>query len=432
MTLPRELERMIVMPADRRYQMLRSTFTRACRPAMVMLPGTTADVVAALQYAREQDLPIAVRSGGHGPSGLASNDGGVVIDLTGLDEVRVLDRERRLVRIGPGARWTAVARTLTPAGLAISSGDHGGVGVGGSAISGGIGWLARYSGLTIDHLRAAEVVLADGRVVRADPESEPDLFWAVRGAGLGVGIVTAFEFEAAELRDVGVVRMTLLADREGEAIRRLATYMVGAPRELSAAGMMMPYGDEAMLATTAVYAGDDIRLMRKAVAPLRHLSGGLLKQHIQRVPYSALLPPEHLQPNTGQRPATTTNGLLHAMTPDAAAAITAAVTAPVPTLMQLRSAGGAINDVLTDATAYAHRHHEVLVIGAVFPPQSSEALDELWKEIEPHTDGAYAGLESRPDAAAFRRFYPGATGDRVLELWRRYDPDGIFRPFEAG
>jgi hypothetical protein len=427
-TLPRELAGMIVMPGDRRYPMLRSTFTRACRPAMVLLPESTADVVTALRYAREQSLPIAVRSGGHGPSGRSSNDGGVVIDLTGLDEVRVLDRQRRLVRVGPGARWARVAEVLTPAGLAISSGDNGNVGVGGSATSGGIGWLARYHGLTIDHVRAAEVVLADGRVVRADADNEPDLLWAVRGAGMGVGIVTALEIEAAELREVGVVRMTLLADREGEAIRRLATYMVGAPRELSAAGMLTPYGGEAILSTTAVYAGDDIRLMRKAVAPLRHLSEGLVKQHIQRVPYSALLPAEQLQPNTGQQPATTTNGLLHAMTPEAATAITAAATAPTPILMQLRSAGGAINDVLTHETAYAHRHHEVLVIGTVFPPRDSSALDALWHDIEPHLDGAYAGFESRPDAAAFHRFYPGATGDRVLELWSRYDPDQIFRP----
>ncbi|WP_127502958.1 FAD-binding oxidoreductase [Actinoplanes solisilvae] len=428
MTLPRELESMIVLPADRRYPMLRSTFTRTCRPAMVMLPANTAEVVAALRFARDQDLPVAVRSGGHGPAGRASNDGGVVIDLSRLDDVRVLDRSRRLVRVGPGARWATVARELSPQGLAISSGDHGNVGVGGSSISGGIGWLARHWGMTVDHVRAAEVVLADGRIVRADASTEPDLFWAIRGAGVGVGIVTALEIEAAELRDVGVIRMTLLADREGEAIRRLVTYMTGAPRELSAAGMLMPYGGEAILSTTAVYAGDDVRLMRKAVAPLRHLSSGLIKQHIQRVPYSALLPCEQLEPNTGQRPGTTTNGLLHAMTPPAAEAISAAVFAPTPTLIQLRSAGGAINDVPPDATAFAHRNHEVLVIGSVFPPQDSGALDTLWDEIAPHMDGSYFGFESRPDAAAFRRCFPGATGDRVLELWRRYDPDEIFRP----
>jgi FAD/FMN-containing dehydrogenase len=421
------LDGKVVTPDDQRYPRLRSTYAKVSRPALVLLPETTTDVVAALRYARDFGRPIAVRSGGHGLSGRSSNDGGVVIDLSALNEVRVLDRAARLVRVGAGARWARVASALTPAGLAISSGDHGNVGVGGLATAGGVGWLVRSFGLTIDHVRAAEVVLADGTVVRADAEHEPDLFWAVRGAGAGAGIVTAFEIEAAEMRNVGMAQISLLADRDGRTLQRWAEYLATAPRALSTAGALMSYGQEAVLSLTAVYAGDDVRRMREAVEPLLGIGTRLLDQHAQVVPYAALVPTAHLHPNTGQQPATTTNGLLRTMDPAAARTIMAAATGRQPALMQLRSVGGTVDDVPADATAYAHRDREVLVIGTVFPPDGGSALDRVWRPVAAHTDGAYASFETRPDAAAFRRFYPGATGDRVLAIWRHYDPDGVFR-----
>ncbi|MCM4084315.1 FAD-binding oxidoreductase [Paractinoplanes hotanensis] len=425
-TLPKELDGKVVTPADPRYRLLRSTYTTVARPALVVLPQTTTDVVAALRYARDSGLPIAVRSGGHGLSGRSSNDGGVVIDVSGLNEVRVLDRRTRLVRVGAGARWAEVARDLASAGLAISSGDHGNVGVGGLAIAGGVGWLVRDYGLTIDHVRAAEVVLADGRVVRTDAEHEPDLFWAVRGAGAGVGVVTAFEIEATELRDIAVAQLTLAADPDGSTLSRWAEHLAQAPRRLSTAAMLMSDGRRAVLSLTAVYAGPDTGRMRKAVAPLLEI-GTLLDQRAHRVPYSGLVSTAHLHPNLGQQPANTTNGLLPTMTPDAARAITAAVTGPRPALLQLRSVGGAVNDVAADATAYSHRDSDVLVVGTVFPPGDRATLDRIWRPVGAHTRGAYANFESCPDAAAFRRFYPGPTGDRVLATWRHHDPDGIFR-----
>ncbi|GIJ29594.1 FAD-binding protein [Micromonospora qiuiae] len=427
MTTTTTLEGKIITPADRRYALLRSTYTQVARPAMVILPETTADVVSALHYAREQDLPIAVRSGGHGLSGRSSNNGGTVIDLSALNEIRVLDRGARLVRVGAGARWAHVARALAPAGLAISSGDHGNVGVGGLATAGGIGWLARDYGLTIDHIRAAEIVLADGTVVRADAEHDPDLFWAVRGAGAGVGIVTAFEIEAAELRDVGMAQLTMLADRDGRTLTRWADYLATAPRELTTAGMLMSYGDDVVLSLTAVIASPDDSRAHRAVAPLRGVGRKLLDQTARRLPYAGLVPTAHLHTNIGQQPSTTINGLLRELTPAAAKSITAAAIGPTPALMQLRSLGGAINDVAADDTAYAHRDHNVLVIGTVFPPQDDAALGRVWRNVAEHTDGAYANFSTRLDAAAFRRFYPGRTGDRVLDIWRRYDPDGIFR-----
>jgi FAD/FMN-containing dehydrogenase len=132
-TLPRELRDKIVIAGDRRYGMLRSTYAKVSRPAAVLVPETTEEVVAALRFVREQGLPLAVRSGGHGLSGRASNDDGLVIDLSAMNGIEVLDRRTKMVRIQPGARWAQVAAALAPYGLAISSGDHGNVGVGGLA-----------------------------------------------------------------------------------------------------------------------------------------------------------------------------------------------------------------------------------------------------------------------------------------------------------
>ncbi|WP_440104958.1 FAD-binding oxidoreductase [Streptosporangium sp. H16] len=424
--LPAALEGKLVVPGDRRYPLLRSTYTTVANPAGVLLPENTSEVVAALAFAREQGLPLSVRSGGHGLSGRSSNDGGVVVDLSALNRVEVLDRAARLVRVQAGARWAQVAEELAPYGLAISSGDYGNVGVGGLTTGGGIGWLVRQYGLTIDHLRAAEVVLADGTVVRADAEHDPDLLWAVRGAGAGVGIVTAFEIEATELRDVGYAQITVRLDRDGRVLRHWADYLAEAPRELSTLVNLLPDDRSLVASITAVVADGSERRLRRAVEPLLRI-GATLDQHAQIVPYSALVPTAHLHANVGQQPTTTTNGLLTAMTDQDAATIAAVMRGPHRPMIQMRSVGGAVNDVPPDATAYAHRRHGTLVVATVFPPGRGAALDAAWQPLAERVDGTYVNFEGRPDKSAFERIYPGATGDRVRRLWHRYDPDGIFR-----
>ncbi|GAA4579836.1 FAD-binding oxidoreductase [Micromonospora coerulea] len=430
--VPAELTGRIVTPGDRRYPLLRSTYTTRANPAAVLLPESTAEVVVALRHARERGLPIAVRSGGHGLAGSSSNDGGVVIDLSALNRVDVLDRASRLVRVEAGARWAEVARKLAPYGLAISSGDHGNVGVGGLATGGGIGWLVRRHGLTIDHVRAVEVVLADGTVVRADATHEPELFWAVRGAGAGAGIVVAFEMAAAEVRNVGVAQLAIEARPDGSTVRRWADALREAPRELSTAAMLLPYGPSTVMSLTAVVVAESLRRVRPLVAPLREL-GTVLDERIDLVPYPALVPTAHLHPNAGQQPNLTTNGLLAGVDDRSARAVMRAAGGRHRALVQLRSVGGAVNDVAPDSTAYPHRHQDTLVVATVFPPHGPAALDEAWRGLADHTDGAYVNFEGRPGPAAFTRIYPGATGARVAGIWRRYDPDGVFRvAWESG
>ncbi|WP_444948864.1 FAD-binding oxidoreductase [Micromonospora ureilytica] len=425
--VPDSLRGQIVTPGDRRYAQLRSTYTRSASPAAVLLPKTTAQVVDALRYAREQRLPIAVRSGGHGLSGASSNNGGVVIDLSMLNRVQVIDERAGLVRVEAGARWANVAKALAPYGLVISSGDYGGVGVGGLATGGGVGWLVRAHGLTIDRVRAVEVVLADGTLVRADAEHEPELFWLVRGAGAGAGIVVAFEIEAAEQRNVGVAQLVVEAHPDGRTVREWTSYLARAPRELSAAAVVFAEGRSVLMSITAVVAAESLRRARPAVEPLLAI-GKVLEHRTDLLPYPTLVPTAHLNPNVGQQRGTTTNGLFTALDDGGARAVTRAVTGPGRAVIQLRSLGGAVNDVASDATAYPHRHQDTLIVASVFPPQADAALNTAWRAAGARADGAYVNFESRPDPAAFARIYPGETGARVRRLWKRYDPDGVFRP----
>ena len=414
----------LVLPGDRAYQMLRSTYTTRHSPAMVVLPQDAEEVVAALAHARSTELAISVRSGGHGLSGSSSNDGGVVIDLSRLNEVTVLDRATRLVRVGAGARWAEVAHALAPAGLAISSGDHGNVGVGGLATAGGIGWFVRSYGLTIDHVRAVEVVLANGLVTRVDAHHEPDLFWAMRGGGQGMAIALSFDIEAVELKRVGVAQLAIEADRGGAMLRAWSDAMADAPRSLSTAMFLMPRGRSAVAQVTAVVADADEAEMVIALESLKDV-GRVLNRQEQMVPYSALVSTAHLHPNVGQQPSTTTNGLFARLDARRSKALMDVVSHRAGALVQLRSVGGAVNDVEPLATAYAHRHQNVLATVTTFPPAGRTDLDAAWSKAAYLADGAYVNFESSRSERSDRRAFPGDTGRRLRELRSKFDPDGV-------
>lgn len=271
----------VVRPRDPSYESVRHVYMATGSPAAVVRVRTSAEVPDALAFALAHGGPFAVRSGGHGISSLATNVGGAVIDLSRLDDIELLGGRR--VRIGAGARWGQVAQALYPHGLALSSGDSGDVGVGGLATAGGIGLLGRRYGLTIDHLVAAEMVTADGTVHRVSAEDDPDLFWAIRGAGANFGVVTAFEFDAAPTPTVGqglfLYRPTDLPgflEQWGRTVER-------APREITAFLVL----DGPIASATVAYAGDDPKAMTAAMEPFTTLPG-LSAGKARTVPYSRL------------------------------------------------------------------------------------------------------------------------------------------------
>ncbi|ROT32927.1 LLM class flavin-dependent oxidoreductase [Micromonospora sp. HM5-17] len=423
--LPATLSATAVRPGDREYDRVRHSYLRRGSPALVLRPGTAAEVAEAVRYARSRPGPLSVRSGGHGISGRSTNDGGTVIDLSRMNRVEVLDRATRRIRLEPGARWGDVAQALAPYGLAMSSGDYGDVGVGGLATAGGIGYLARRYGLTIDHIRAAEIVLADGRIVRADATHHPDLFWAIRGAGGNFGVVTAFDLEAYELDTV--VHATLIADATDTAdlLERWGKLVEAAPRELTSFLSLVPGRgpNPAVAQATLVYADDDVAAARDVLSPFLGI-GPILGQRAQAVPYPALVVP-HRNRHTGQGLDTTHSGLLAHLTPEAAASVERMIRSGTVPIVQLRSVGGAVNDVPRDATAYPHRSQNFSLIAAGAPGRTAE-FERHWADLRPQLDGMYLNFETDTDPARLRDAWPEPTLGRLRALKATYDPDNVF------
>jgi len=214
------------------------------RPAYVARCAAPDDVIAALAFARESGLEVAVRSGGHSVVGLSLNDGGLVLDMRGMDDVEV-DPERRVARVGGGASWAAVDRATQAHGLATTGGRVSTTGVAGLTLGGGSGWLERMHGLACDNLLAVELVTADGRLVRASEDENPELLWAHRGGGGNFGVVTAFEFR---LHPVGpeVYGGLMLhpLERGAELLALWRDVMRDAPEELSLAFAYMTVPDD--------------------------------------------------------------------------------------------------------------------------------------------------------------------------------------------
>ncbi|MFJ6167692.1 LLM class flavin-dependent oxidoreductase [Micromonospora orduensis] len=423
--LPASLAEGSVEPGDPQYEGVRHTYSWQGSPALVVRPRAAAEVVDAVSYARTQNVPLSVRSGGHGISGRSTNDGGIVIDMSRMNRVEVLDRATRRIRLEPGARWGEVARALAPYGLAMSSGDYGDVGVGGLATTGGVGYLARRYGLTIDHVVAAEIVTADGRLLRVDEDQHPDLFWAVRGAGGNFGVVTALELEAYEVDNV--VHAQLVADASDTAglLLRWGRLVEDAPRELTSFLSLFPgrRGQPPMAQVTLVYAGDDVEAAQAALSPFLEI-GPILDQHAQVVPYPAVVVPPGNR-HRGQGLSDTHSGLLHHITPQAADVLADMTQSGDVMITQFRSVGGAVNDVAPDATAYPHRKQNFSVLAATVPDRRAQ-LDNLWSKLYSHLDGMYLSFESDTDPDRLLDAWPEPTLGRLRAVKATYDPDNVF------
>jgi hypothetical protein len=307
-----------------------------------------------------------------------------------LDSIEVLDAHSEKIRVGSGARWGDVVEVLQPLGLGMSSGDHGDVGVGCLATTGGIGFLGRRHGLTIDRVTAAELVLADGRQVRADADTNPDLLWAVRGASTYFGIVTALELDAYPVGDVVLSIMTFDARGSAALLERWGAVVEAAPRELTSFLTFSPQQRVAQLQT--VVATDDLELATRALTPL--LDGGpLLDQHAQVLPYAAVLPSYGEVHRGGSADPAFRNGLSEHLTTEVAAAVAALAASGEAAMIQSRQVGGAINDVDPMATAYTHRTQRFCVAAVGY---SLGALHQQWDaNVRPLMDGLYLSFDTQ-------------------------------------
>jgi FAD/FMN-containing dehydrogenase len=423
--VPASLAAQAVEPGDPQYERVRHSYSRTGSPALVLRPSTAGEVSEAVTFARAQKKAVSVRSGGHGISGRSTNDGGVVIDLSRMNKVTVLDRDTGLVRLEPGARWGNVAQVLAADGLAMSSGDYGDVGVGGLATTAGIGYLARKYGLTIDHVRAVEIVLADGSPVRADRGHHPDLFWAVRGAGGNFGVVTAFELEAYEIGNVVFAQLVVDASDPAALLQAWGEHVEEAPRELTSFLSLFPgrRGSALMAQVTLIYASDDVDAAQDALSPFLDI-GPILEQQAQMAPYPAIVAPPDNR-HMGQGLEDTHSGLLDHITEESAHVLATMITSGDVMVIQFRSVGAAVNDVPSGETAYAHRHQNFSVLAATIPEKRRQ-LDKLWSELREHLDGMYLSFESGTEPELLLDAFPEPVLTRLRELKAKYDPDNVF------
>ena len=395
--VPEALAANAIEPGDAGFARVKSTYMRGGSPGLVLQPGTRrrGRGGASPSCGRIPAVPFGVRSGGHGISGRSTNDGGIVIDLSRMRDMRVLDESRRLVRIEAGARWQDVAAFLAPHGWALSSGDYGGVGVGGLATAGGIGWLVREHGLTIDHVRAVEVVLADGSIVRADASTHADLFWAARGAGANFGIVTAFEFEVDEVGAVGFAQLTFDASDTAGFLQAWGDWVVDAPRDLTSflivsAGRAGPAGDGAR------DGGRRLRRPRhraRAAAAARRRRARCVGQDVRITSYQAVISNAGDASHAAEGEPTARSGLIGRVTPSFAEDAARFLESGATYFFQLRAVGGAVHDVPADATAFAHRSAEFSVVAF---GSNRRHTNDRWNEfIAPHTSRRLPELRHR-------------------------------------
>ncbi len=432
----------MIRPEDADYEAARAVWHGGYdrHPALIVRCLHVADVIAAVQFAREQKLPLSVRSGGHSLSGHGTNDGGVVIDLSRMKAISI-DPTRRTARLEPGLTWHEVSHALQPSGLALTSGDTATVGVGGLLLGGGIGWMVRKYGLACDRVRAVELVTAEGHLLRASASDHRELFWGLRGGGGNFGIATAFE---VDLHAGGTILGGAVFYEAGEAERILRAYAriaLAAPDELTTQALLMPAPPAPFVppdkqgtpsvALVFCYAGD-IAEGEQVVAPLRAL-GTPIAEMVAPMPYPALFAFTEVAEIRGWQHhvrsaflETLPDEMLHALAESACAIISPG------TIVQLRVLGGAMSRVPNDATAFAHRDKQAMLLIEHYGPLPADAADlharteQVWQAISPYASGVYVNLLGDEGEQRIHDAYPPATYARLAALKRRYDPQNLF------
>jgi len=434
----------VLLPGDTGYDACRSVFNAMHdkRPGVIAQCASTADVVAAVGFAREHGLDVAVRSGGHSVAGLSVCEGGILIDLAGLKTIAV-DPRARTARAGGGVLWGEFDAATQQHALHTPGGRVTTTGVGGFTTGGGYGWTSSKYGLTCDNLLSAEVVLADGRVVTASERENPDLFWGIRGGGGNFGIVTEFEYRLHPLGPIVLAGMMLWPiERATEVLRAWRDYVDVAPDELSTACAILtappePFVPESlqgrqafgMLAMYVGDAGEGVPVLQ----PLRDL--GPAVDLIQPMPYTVF---------QGLLDATAPKGLrsywrgeyLQSLPDEAVDTFVrhgrdlAEAGQPLSQMVVFRIGQG-VAAVPDEATAFSHRGANYLFhpITMWQHPADDQRLmagtRTFCDAMRPFsTGGAY--LNFTPEDRV-RDAYGAAKYERLVELKTRYDPENLFR-----
>ncbi len=429
----------VIAPGDGEYDRARTIFYGGFdrRPAAIIRVQDAAEVARAITLARETGLELAVRSGGHSNAGFGVTEGGVVIDLSQMKALNI-DAAERTAWAETGLTAIEYTQATSAQDLATGFGDAGSVGIGGITLGGGVGYLARKHGLTIDNLLAAEVVTAGGEILQVDSDNHPDLFWAIRGGGGNFGVATRFQYRLHELSKVHGGMLVLPATPA--TISGLIAAAEAAPEELSAILNVMKAPPMPFLPPEAhgklivmvmlVYSGPEEGAER-AIAPFKALATPLADM-LHPMRYPEIYPPE----DSSYHP----TGAVHTFfldSLDRAAAETIVDRLQASTAMmavtQLRVLGGAVARVPVEATAYAHRSRRIMAnVAALYANPGDAQQQQAWTDslaaaLRNGAPGAYVNFLANEGGDRVREAYPGATWEKLAAIKRRYDPTNLFR-----
>jgi FAD/FMN-containing dehydrogenase len=429
----------VIAPGDEDYDAFRTVNAGGIdrHPAVITRPAGTEDVAKIVSLAKETGLELAVRSGGHSSAGHSVTEGGIVLDLRDMHAIQI-DENRRTAWAESGVTAGEFTARAAEFGLATGFGDTGSVGIGGITLGGGIGYLSRKYGLTIDNLLAAEIVTAEGNVLQVDEKSHPELFWAIRGGGGNFGVATRFQFKLHPVDNI--VGGMLILPATAETISSFMAEAEAAPEELGTIANVMPaspmpflpeeaHGQIVILAMMAYFG--PIEKAEKVLAPFRAIAKPLADM-VKPIRYPEMFPPEG-----GDYHPTAAARSLYVDKIDFRDAkniveFLNASDAPVR-VAQLRPLGGAIGRVPRDATAYAHRDAPIMVnVAAFYNGPEDRIKKESWVRdfaaaLDQGNSGVYVNFLADEGEGRVRDAYPGGTWERLAAVKARYDPDNLFR-----
>lgn len=432
--LRRRMSGAVLTPGDDGYDAVRRIWNGMIdrRPAVIARCTSTADVQAAVDHAREHAMLVSVRGGGHSLPGHSVNDGGIMIDLSPMKRVDV-DSQGRTARAQPGVLWSGLDGATHAHGLAVTGGQISHTGIAGLTLGGGIGWLMRKYGLSCDNLIGAEVVLADGRVLRASAREDADLFWGLRGGGGNFGIVTEFVYRLHPVSSVfgGLVAFPLPAGKG--ALQALRDYLPTVPDELTTTSFLLttPDGHKA-LGVGFCYCGDP-EDGERWLAPIRQM-GPVVMEQVGAVPYPAVQSMLDQVAEPGRRYYLKSNFMDELRDEAIDVLIDSYMQVPSPlTAVLLVQMGGAVGRADTNSTAFYHR--DAALSFSAFASWTNAAEDDaniawtrqLWEDLRPYMPGSVYVNELEDEGAERVREAYGPAYDRLATLKRRYDPDNLFR-----
>jgi FAD/FMN-containing dehydrogenase len=437
--LRRELRGELVTPADPAYDLARRVWNGSIDryPVAVIRPADAGDVSRVVGHARKNGLRLAVRGGGHDVAGNGTCDGGLVLDLGGMKGIRI-DAREAIATVEPGVVWGELDTAAAAYSLALTGGQISSTGVAGLTLGGGLGWLMRERGLTIDSLVSVEMVTAEGAELTASESQHPDLFWAIRGGGGNFGVVTSFEFRLQPLGEIVGGTVAHPASRARELLEFFRGFVEDLPETLTPMAyfftapnfdaLPQPLRGRALASIAVCSTGDDAA----SLASLRAFGPPIIDA-IRAMPYTQL----QTLFDAGSLPGFLNHWKSHYLQPlsaeaaDTIADFVSRITSPL-SIVLLTPMGGAVQRVASDATAFGHRDAPLVleILAKWQAPDTGEAhiawANSFWEAMRPFsTGGVYVNFLGNEGPARVRDAYTDAGFVRLSTLKRRYDPTNL-------